>query len=314
MIIFIVGERKMKSSFDVVIIGAGVAGMTAAIYLKRSGINCCLLEREVPGGQINKSSSVKNYPGFLDISGPELSSNIFKQVQELEVTYKYGNVLKIEVNDDKKIVKTDLEEIETKNIIIATGRKARRLGIPGEERLVGSGVSYCALCDANFFKDKDVAVIGGANSALEEAIYLSNICRKVTIIHRRDSFSADSIFVEGIKNIDNIEVRYNCIVSSLNETDGKLSSITIENKGKEEILEVNGCFIYVGQVPANEIFKDILEFDESGYIVVNNHQETNVKGIYAAGDIIKKDVYQLVTAMSDGATAAVNCIKDIKNS
>ena len=304
----------MKSSFDVVIIGAGVAGMTAAIYLKRSGINCCILEREVPGGQINKSSSVKNYPGFIDISGPELSSNIFKQVQELEVTYKYGNVLKIEVSDDKKIVKTDLEELEAKNIIIATGRRARRLGIPGEEKLVGSGVSYCALCDANFFKDKEVAVIGGANSALEEAIYLSNICRKVTIIHRRDSFSADSMFVEQIKKINNIEVKYNCIATSLNEKDGKLSSITIKKGEKEENLDVSGCFIYVGQVPANEIFKDILEFDELGYLIVNDHQGTNVKGIYAAGDIVKKDVYQLVTAMSDGAIAAVNCIKDIKNS
>ena len=303
----------MKLDFDVVIIGAGVAGMTAAIYLKRSGINCCLLEREIPGGQINKSSSVKNYPGFVDISGPDLSNNIFKQVTDLGVTYKYGNVLKIEIEDDKKIVKTDIEEITTKNIIIATGRKARKLDIPGEAELIGRGVSYCALCDANFFKNEEVAVIGGANSALEEAIYLSNICKKVTIIYRKDKFRADEIFVNRIKNIDNIEVKYNSVVKSLNELDGRLKDITIESLGKEEILPVKGCFIYIGQVPANEAFKDILEFDDNGYIKVNSSNETNIKGIYAAGDIIKKDTYQLLTAMNDGVISAVNCIKDIKN-
>lgn len=303
----------MKLDFDVVIIGAGVAGMTAAIYLKRSGINCCIIERDVPGGQINKSSSVKNYPGFVDITGPDLSSNIFKQVTELGVTYKYGNVLKIELNDDKKIVKTDLEEIITKNIIIATGRKPRKLDIPGEAELIGSGVSYCALCDANFFKNEEVAVIGGANSALEEAIYLSNICKKVNIVYRGDSLPADEIFKNKIKDISNIQVKYNSVIKQLNEQDGKLKDITIVNDGKEETLPVKGCFIYIGQVPANEAFKDVVDFDEDGYIKVNSHNQTNIEGIYAAGDIIKKDTYQLLTAMNDGVVSAVNCIKEIKN-
>lgn len=303
----------MKLDFDVVIIGAGVAGMTSAIYLKRSGINCCIIERDVPGGQINKSSSVKNYPGFIDITGPDLSSNIFKQVTELGVTYKYGNVLKIEIEDDKKIVKTDMEEITTKNIIIATGRKPRKLDIPGEAQLIGRGVSYCALCDANFFKGEEVAVIGGANSALEEAIYLSNICKKVTIVYRGDSLPADDIFKNRIKDIINIEVRYNSIVKSLNELDGKLKDITIESNNEREVLPVKGCFIYIGQVPANEAFKDIVDFDNDGYIKVNSNNQTNVEGIYAAGDIIKKDTYQLLTAMNDGVVAAVNCIKEIKN-
>lgn len=302
----------MKLDFDVVIIGAGVAGMTAAIYLKRSGIACCLIERDAPGGQINKSSSVKNYPGFIDISGPDLSMNIFKQVTELGVPYKYGNVLKIEVEKDKKIIKTDVEEITARNIIVATGRRARKLDIPGEAELIGSGVSYCALCDANFFKGQDVAVIGGANSALEEAIYLSNICKKVTIVYRKKELRADEVFLENIKNIPNIEVKYNTTVKSLNALDGRLNDITLENEGNEEILPVKGCFIYIGQVPANEAFKDILEFDELGYIKVDEHNETNIKGIYAAGDIIKKDTYQLLTAMNDGVVSAVNCIKDIK--
>ena len=302
----------MKLDFDVVIIGAGVAGMTAAIYLKRSGINCCILERDVPGGQINKSSSVKNYPGFIDITGPDLSSNIFKQVTELGVTYKYGNVLKIEIEEDKKIVKTDMEEITTKNIIIATGRKPRKLDIPGEAELIGRGVSYCALCDGNFFKNEEVAVIGGANSALEEAIYLSNICKKVTIVYRGDILPADDIFKNRIEDIQNIEVKYNSVVKGLNELDGKLKDITIEKDDKQEILPVKGCFIYIGQVPANEAFKDIIDFDEDGYIKVNSNNQTNVKGIYAAGDIIKKDTYQLLTAMNDGVVSAVNCIKEIK--
>lgn len=304
----------MKLDFDVVIVGSGVAGMTAAIYLKRSGISCCLLEREIPGGQINKSSSVKNYPGFLDISGPDLSNNIFNQVKELDVPYKYGNVLKIEIREDKKIVKTDLEEITTKNVIIATGRKSKKLDIPGEDKLIGKGVSYCALCDANFFKDEDVLVVGGANSALEESIYLSNICKSVTIIHRRDTLTADDIFLDKIKNIDNITMRYNCIPLKLNELDDRLVSVTINNEDdKEEEINVKGCFIYIGQVPANEVFKDILNFDKDGYIEVDEHKQTNVKGIYAAGDIVRKDAYQLLTAMSDGVIAAVNCIKDIKN-
>ncbi len=304
----------MKSNFDVVIIGAGVAGMTAAIYLKRSGINCCLLEREIPGGQINKSSSVKNYPGFIDITGPDLSNSIFKQVSELGVTYKYGNVLKIELKEDLKIIKTDLEEISTKNIIIATGRKPRKLDIKGEDKLVGKGVSYCALCDANFFKDQDVAVIGGANSALEEAIYLSGICKTVTIIHRRNELTAEDIFKEKIKNISNIKLKLGYVVKELIAKDEKLSSIIIKTNNKEEELSVKGCFIYIGQIPSSEAFKNILNFDKDGYIKVNKHNETNIKGIYAAGDIIKKDAYQLLTAMSDGVIAAVNCIKDIKNS
>lgn len=303
----------MKLDFDVAIIGAGVAGMTAALYLKRSGINCCILERETPGGQINKASNVQNYPGFLEITGPDLSAKLFEQVQALNVPYKYGNVLKIRVEENQKIIQTDLEEIIVKNVIVATGRKTRRLDIPGEDKLIGKGVSYCALCDANFFKNVDVVVIGGANSALEEALYLANICKSVTIIHRRDIFSADEIFIKKVNEKENIKIRYNCVPLKLNSIEEKLSSVTIQNEfGNEEEIDAKGCFIYIGQVPASEGFKDILEFDEKGYINVDKHNKTNIDGIYAAGDIVKKDAYQLLTAMSDGVIAAVNCIKDIK--
>ena len=206
-----------------------------------------------------------------------------------------------------------MEEITTKNIIVATGRKTRKLDIPGEAELIGSGVSYCALCDANFFKNEDVVVIGGANSALEEALYLSNICKSVTIIHRRNVFTADEIFVKEVNEKENVQIRYNCIPTKLNIKEERLSSITIKNEfGNEEEVSAKGCFIYIGQVPASEAFKDVLEFDEKGYIKVDEHNRTNIEGIYAAGDIVKKDAYQLLTAMSDGVIAAVNCIKDIK--
>ncbi len=302
----------MKIDYDVVIIGSGVAGMSAAIYLKRGGINCCILEKEVPGGQINKSSSVRNYPGVIDVTGPDLSNTIFQQVNDLGITYKYGNVLEIILEDNVKIIKTDLEEIRTNFIIIATGRKPRKLGLPNEDKLLSNGISYCALCDGNFFKNEDVAVIGGSNAALEEAIYLANICKSVTIIHRRHEFRADKILQEQIKQIKNIKLKLCCVPKAFNEEDNKLNSITIVNEdNEEEDLYVKGCFIYIGQVPSSELFKNIVKCDSDGYIKIDKHNRTNVKGIYAAGDIVKKDAYQLITAMSDGVIAAVNCIKEI---
>lgn len=302
----------MKLDFDVVIIGAGVAGMTAAIYLKRSGINCCLIEREVPGGQINKTSSVKNYPGYSDISGPDLSQNIFNQINDLGITYKYGNVLKIVDNNETKTIKTDIEDITTKRVIVATGRTAKKLGIKGEAELIGKGISYCALCDANFFKGEDVAVIGGANSAIEEALYLSDICKKVTIVYHGPELKCEKHLKESALEKSNIEIIYNYEVIEFNNKDDKLDTITIEKENKKEKIAVKGCFIYIGQTPSSKAFKDIIKFDKNGYIKVNKNLETNVPGIYAAGDIVKKETYQLITAMNDGVNVAMNCIKSLK--
>ncbi len=304
----------MKIDYEVVIIGSGVAGMTSAIYLKRSGVSCCLLEKEIPGGQITKSSSITNYPGILDISGPDFSNIIYKQVTDLGVTYKYADVLGIDIKDDLKIIKTDMGDIITKKIIIATGRIPKKLNIHGEEELIGKGISYCALCDGNFFKGEDIAVIGGGNSAIEEAIYLSKICKSVTIIHRKEEFRADKILLDKLKNISNIKYKMSYIPKSFNEKDNKLASITIIGKdNKEENLKVKGCFIYIGQVPNSKIFKGLIKYDREGYIKVNEHRKTNIDGIYAVGDVVKKDAYQLITAMNDGVIASVNCIEELKN-
>jgi len=303
----------MKSDYDTIIIGAGVAGMTAAIYLKRAGFNCSIFEKEIPGGQINKSSSVKNYPGFKAISGPDLSQNIYEQISELNVEYKNAEVLQIALEGDIKAVKTNKGDFTAKTIIIATGRDPRRLKIKNEEELVGRGISYCALCDGNFFRNKDVVVIGGSNSALEEALYLSNICSHVTIVNRSDELRGEKIFQEEAAQKDNVNILKGYQIREFVEEEGRLKAVVIEKDGKAEQLVTNGCFIYIGQVPASTRFKDVIDFDEDGYIKVNEEFKTNVDGIYAAGDIVKKQAYQLVTAMGDAVIAAVNCIKCLKS-
>lgn len=303
----------MKSDYDTIIIGAGVAGMTAAIYLKRAGFNCCIFEKEIPGGQITKSSSVKNYPGFKEISGPDLAQNIYEQVKEMNVEYKNVEVLQIALEDELKVVKTNKGDFTAKTIIVATGRSPRRLKIKNEEELVGKGISYCALCDGNFFKNKDVVVIGGSNSALEEASYLSNICSQVTVVNRSDELRGDKIFQEELAKKENVKILKGYQIKEFIEENDRLKEVVIERDGNEEHLLTNGCFIYIGQVPASTRFKDVIDFDDDGYIKVNENYETSLEGIYAAGDIIKKQVYQLLTAMGDAVIASVNCIKYLKS-
>ena len=302
----------MKSDYDTIIIGAGVAGMTAAIYLKRAGFNCCIFEKEVPGGQITKSSSVKNYPGFKEISGPDLAQNIYEQIKELKVEYKNVEVLQIDLESDLKIVKTNKGDFTAKTVIVATGRTPKRLKIKNEEELIGKGISYCALCDGNFFKNKDVVVIGGSNSALEEASYLANICKSVTVVNRSDELRGDSIFQEELSKKENVEILKGYHIKEFIEENERLKAIVIEKENKEEQILAEGCFIYVGQVPASTRFKDVIDFDADGYIKVNDECETTADGIFAAGDIVKKQAYQLLTAMGDAVIAATSCIRKLK--
>lgn len=302
----------MKLTSNTVVIGAGVAGMTAAIYLKRSNIDVILLEKSAPGGQLNRTNDIENYPGFKHIDGPELSMNIYEQVRNLEIEYKYGDVISISDFGDYKLIKTDQEEITCQNIIIASGRRPRELGLSNEKSLAGKGVSYCAICDGPLYKGKITAVVGGGNSAIEEANYLAGISDKVYLIHRGSTFRADIIEQERLLKRTNIEILYNSVVTELIEKDNKLVSLSI--KTNEEIKQVNvdGLFVYIGHEPETYFLKELPIVMENDYIVVDHRMKTNIDGIYACGDVVKKDIYQIATAIGDATIAALSIKKDMQ--
>jgi thioredoxin reductase (NADPH) len=301
----------MSLNFDTVVIGSGPAGITAAIYLKRANLNVLMIDNNAPGGQINRIATIDNYPGFSKISGPDLAYNMFMQTQDLGIPYKYGKVINIIDEKDYKIVKTDKEEFKCKTVIIASGRKPRELGLENEKKLIGRGISWCAICDGALFKDKVVIVVGGGNSALDESIYLSSIASKVYIIHRGKEFSAEEIYQERVLKNPKVEICYNSSVSKLNTTDNKLSSIIITNNETEQESEImaSAMFIYIGFEPSIDYANKLNLITDNGYIIVDNNMKTNIDGIFACGDIIKKDLYQITTAVSEGSIAAMGAIK-----
>lgn len=288
----------VKSSFDCIIIGAGIAGLTAAIYLKRAGKNVVIIEKSMPGGQILKTNSIKNYPGFLEIDGFGLIRRVLDQTDNLNIKIIKEEVL--EINNLE--VKTNKNTYQTKNIILATGRKPRILGLENEEELIGKGISFCASCDGNLYKNENVAVVGGGNTAFEDAIYLSNICKNVTLIHRNNNYRAEEYLIEELKQKANVTFAPNEKVEKLNTKDGFLESIETNNN----TYRIKGLFVAIGQVPS--IIKIDSLNQENGYIIVNEKMETNIKGIYACGDCIKKDVYQLTTAAAEGTIASFSII------
>ena len=294
----------MNNIYDSIIIGAGISGMTAAIYLKRYNLNVLIIEKEIPGGQISKASIIENYPGIEKIDGITLSTNLLKQIENLKLKLNYEEVKEIKEENNIKIVKTEKNEYKTKSIIIATGRRPKSLNI-GEEEYIGKGLSYCATCDGMLYKDKNVIVVGGGNSALEESLYLSDICKKVTILNRSNKLKADEILVNKVQTKENIEILYNEEIRNIKEENDKI--IGIITKSNKEII-CDGIFVYIGLTPNTEFLTEIQK--ENEYILVNKNQETNIKGIYAVGDVTKKQLYQLVTSASDGAIAA----NHIKNS
>lgn len=294
--------------YEVVVIGSGIAGMTAAIYLKRAGVNVCLVEKYAPGGQLLSISSIENYPGFTDISGPDLATNIYEQVKMLEIPYIFDEVIKIE---DKKVT-LKKKTITCKAIIIATGRKPLKLGAPNEEELIGKGISYCAYCDGTLYKNKEVALVGGGNSTLEEALYLAKICKKVTILRRGNKLVGEKILVEEVEKTKNIKILYQTVVEKFLAKDGILDGIILNSKEKTKKIKVAACFIFIGFGPATDIFKDLGITNERGYIEVNNKMETQIPFIYACGDVINKSLFQLVTCVSEGATAATSYIRSDK--
>ena len=300
----------MKLDFDVIIIGAGVAGMTSAIYLKRAGVNCCLIEKGMYGGQINLSPKVENYPGLIDVSGTELTSNIFEQVKSLGIEFINSEVININFSEEKKEVTLKDKTLTSNKIIIATGRRPRKLDVHKADILEGKGISYCAVCDGNFFKGEQVVIVGGGSSALEEALYLSKICSKVIIINRSDNLRAESYYLDKIKNIGNIEILYNSKVKELKEKNGILNSVVISTKDIDQEIFSRGCFVCIGYEPNTELFDKINKTND-GYIIVNENKLTNIDGVYAVGDVIKKDIFQLTTAINDGTIAAISCIKEL---
>ena len=287
----------MKYSFDCVIVGAGIAGMTAAIYLKRSNVNVLLLDNDAPGGLLNKISVIENYPGFNSISGPDLAYKLYEQVTNLGIEIRYGKVLDI----NNHVIKTDVEDITSNKVILAIGRKARKLDNTNDIK----NISYCALCDGNLYKDKVVAIIGYSNSAIEEAIYLSDLCKKVIIIGRGSSFKGENSLIDKINDIKNIDIQLNCTIERLIKENNILTEI-ITNKGS---FKVDGMFVSIGYEPQIEFLNDLEK--NNGYIVVDNKMKTNIDYIYACGDIIKKDIYQLTTAVGEATIAAINVKKDM---
>lgn len=284
--------------YKVVIIGSGIAGMTAAIYLKRGGIKPLIIEKDAPGGTLNIIPEVENYPGYENISGPDLAMNIYTQTTKLGIEYNFRNIKNIDL--ENKIID---DEIEYDYLIIATGRRHKLLNLESEDKLLGRGISTCALCDGNFYRDKNVIVVGGASSALAESLYLSNVCKKVTIIVRKDSFKGENYLEEKALNTPNIKVLYNTVITGYNTKNNILESVTLDGKKK---LKTDGVFLAIGSTPNSELFE--LEKDND-YIIVDNNYETNIKNIFAVGDIIKKDYYQLINAASEGMIAASTIIE-----
>lgn len=303
----------IMSYFDCIIIGAGVAGMTSAIYLKRYNKNVLLLEKSNPGGQITKTPKVENYPGYVCIDGATLAMNMFEQVTNLKINYQYGNVVKIEQTNNEKIVYTEKEEFHTKTIILATGRIPRKLGLDLENQLVGRGISWCATCDGFFYKNKEVAVVGGGNSALEEALFLSTMCEKVHILYRGEKMRADQMLQNKILEHANIEVHYFTEIIELKEQENQLNSIMIKEEEITKELFIKGLFIYIGFEPDTSLIKKMGVQLENNYVVVNSKMETNIKGIYACGDVIQKELYQLSTAVGEGSIAAYQVNNYIMN-
>lgn len=280
--------------YSVVIIGSGIAGMTSAIYLKRAGTDVCIIEDDAPGGQLNRSYIIENYPGYEEVRGPELAANIYKQVENLEVEYIYDSIKNVDI--DNNIVHLEDEDIYYNYLIIATGRRPKQLPFN-----TTNYISYCAVCDGALYKNKDVMVVGSGNSSLEDSLYLSNICNKVITVLRGDKFKGEEKLIKEVKEKNNIIVRYN---SPLREIYEEENGLNIEFSDGN--IFVNGLFVCIGSIPNSELFN---VNKKDGYIIVDSKMKTNVNNIYAVGDVILKDYYQLTTAASEATIAASEIIR-----
>ncbi|MEK4230616.1 thioredoxin-disulfide reductase [Solibacillus sp. FSL H8-0538] len=292
--------------YDVVIIGAGPAGMTAAVYTSRANMSTLMIERGIPGGQMANTEEVENYPGFDHILGPELSTKMFEHAKKFGAEYAYGDVTEIIDGEEYKTIISGKKQYKTRTIIISTGAEYKKMGVPGEKELGGRGVSYCAVCDGAFFKQKNLIVVGGGDSAVEEGVYLTRFAEKVTIVHRRDKLRAQKILQDRAFANEKVDFIWNTTVKEIHEADGKVGSVTLVSTvdGTETEWATDGVFVYVGMLPLTSPFASLNVLNEAGYVVTNEKMETAVPGIFAAGDVRDKTLRQIVTATGDGSIAA----------
>lgn len=302
---------KANKEYEVIIIGGGPAGLSAGIYTSRARLNSLLIERGVVGGRITDAELVENYPGFAEgVSGTELGQLMQRQAAKYGLSIVTAEVTGLELEKDKKVVNTSKGDFNAKAVIIASGSERGKLGIPGEKELIGKGVSYCATCDAPFFKEKPIAVVGGGNAAVSEALYLAKFASKVIVIHRRNKLRATGIMEEKARAQSRIELLWDTVVEKIEGKDAVKRLILRQVKtGKPSTLDVAGVFVAVGLKPSTDFLKGVVPLDKAGYIITNDRMETKIPGIFAAGDIRQHSPRQAITAAGDGATAAVNAEK-----
>jgi len=298
-------DMSDQKIYDVIIAGAGPAGMTAAVYTSRANMSTLMLERGIPGGQMANTEEIENYPGFGSILGPDLSTKMFEHAQQFGAEYAYGEIKEIRDEEPYKRVIAGDKEYLTKSVIVATGAEHRLLGAPGEKELSGRGVSYCAVCDGAFFRNKELVVVGGGDSAVEEAVFLTRFASKVTIVHRRDQFRAQKILQKRAFENEKIEVIWDSAVKEI-RGEGKVQSVLLENTktGEQSELATDGVFIYVGMDPLTESVRPLGITNDAGYVLTDEKMYTKVKGVFAAGDVREKLLRQVVTATGDGSIAA----------
>jgi len=298
--------------YDVVVIGAGPGGMTAALYAARANLNVAMLDRGIYGGQMNNTDDIENYPGFTTIKGPELGEKMYQGTVKAGVNFVYGDVQNVTVDDQQmKHIQTDSDELVASAVIIATGSNNRKLGVPGEEKFSGKGVSYCAVCDGSFFKGKNVTVVGGGDSAISEGLYLANVTDGVNVIHRRDQLRAQKVLQNRAFDNDKIDFTWNTSVTEILGDENHVTGVKIHNNqvGDDTTLDTDGVFVYVGNFPNSQIFNNLNITDQAGWIITNDQMETTIPGIYAIGDARQKQLRQITTAVGDGGIAGQNAFE-----
>ena len=298
--------------YDTLIIGAGPAGMTAALYAARSNLKVALLEAGIPGGQMNNTSDIENYPGYANISGPELAEKMFEPLEALGVEHLFGRAENIVDQGSYKEITRDDGLLQAKTVIIATGSNHRLLGVPGEEELNSRGVSYCAVCDGAFFRDEDLMVVGGGDSAVEEAIFLTQFAKSVTIVHRRDALRAQKVLQDRAFANEKIHFSWNTVVEEI-KGENRVTSLVLKDVQTGEVREqaAGGVFIYVGLDPVSDFAQDLGILDDQGWVITDDHMKTSVPGVFAVGDVRQKDLRQVTTAVGDGAVAGQEAYKYI---